>query len=196
MVMIVGGNNPGNTAGVDNEGRLSARAVASTEQDESATNGTSFNYNTSDVTLTDDNETPLFYIKNESEANEVKISRIFLTALASTGGTGPLRCNIYKNITGGTILDQTNEEVTNFNFGSGKTIGIVVKKGGTGITWTGGEQTNIEFLFPDVSIRTLTNFESIVLPRGASLLFTATPPTGNTSIVIASGTNIFQALSE
>lgn len=192
---IEGGNNPKNTAHVDENGRLAAFAVSLSEQQKAAEIGENFNVNTGQVTLMDANETPLFYVKNNGESLPLKVSRIFSTFLTSTGGAGnPMALRVYSNITGGTILTATDLEIFNFNFGSGEVIDAIVKLGATGVTWSGG-QMPIEMLFTSDDIRQLTQFDHIILPRGSSMLVTCVPPTGNTSLIVEAGCNLFKKVS-
>jgi len=189
-MFIEGSNNPGNKVEVDNDGKIEARAVSISEQSEKSLNGDAFNINTSEFTLTDDAETPLFFFKNESEDFQIVIPRIFVTFLSSTAGSGKVSAKLIQNITGGTILSATDLAPTNFNFGKSKTPGTILKIGSTGDTFSGG-LTGPEFLFTSDNQRQLVPFESIILPRGASMLFTLTPPTGNTSMVVEAGANFY-----
>lgn len=190
MVQIVGANNPGNAVHVDDEGKIQARAVSITEQSSKSLIGDTYNLNTGLLTLTDDAETPIFFFKNVSEDKPIVISRIFVTFLVSTGGTGEVIASVEKGVTGGTILTQTESLPQNFNFGSSRTPGTEFRVGATGVTFTGGIKVP-EFLFTSDNQRHLVPFDSIVLPRGASMTFTLTPPTGNTSIVVEAGANFY-----
>lgn len=190
MTVIFGGNNPRNAAHVDESGRLSAFAVSLSEQQKASELGENFNINTGELTLTNATETPLFYIKNDGEDRDLKISRLFSTFLTSTDGSGKIILNIYSNITGGTILTATDLEIFNFNFGSGKVLDVTTKLGATGITFSGGQKPIIS-LFPSDGVRQLTQFDHIVLPRGSSMLVTCVPPAGNTSLVVLAGCNLF-----
>lgn len=190
MTVIFGGNNPRNAAHVDESGRLSAFAVSLTEQQKASEIGENFNVNTGEITLTDANETPLFYIKNDNEDRDLKISRLFSTFLSSTGGSGKVLLNIYSGITAGTILTASDLPIYNFNFGSGKVLNVTTKLGATGLTFSGGTKPIVS-LFPSDNIRQLTQFDHIVLPRGSSMLVTCVPPVGNTSMVVLAGCNLF-----
>lgn len=189
-MQIEGSNNPGNKAHVADDGKLQTRAVTLSEQAQKSLQGDSYNINTSEITLTDAVETPLFYFKNETETDSLIIQRVFFTFLNSTGGTGAVRARIIANITGGSILTAPDLTPKNFNFGLSKTPGTTLKIGATGVTFTGGD-TVPEFLFTSDNQRTLTPFEAIVLPRGASMTLTLTPPAGNTSIIVQAGANFY-----
>lgn len=189
MVMIQGANNPGNRAQVDEFGRVEAHAVSITESTDSAIRGETFNLNTGNITLTSDADTPLFYVKNDGEDRDIIVSRVFFTFLGSTGGTGDVNASVISNPTGGTVTTGSELDIFNFNFGSGNTISIDSNMGGTGATVTGG-LTPIRFLFTGDTQRHLISFDSIILPRGASMVVMLEPPTGNTSMVVQAGLNM------
>jgi hypothetical protein len=191
-VTIEGSNNPKSELAVTQRGQAFTVGVVETEQQNAASDGLAFNINTDIITLTNDAETPIFYFKNVNESNQLKISRIFKSILQSTGGAGgSVAANIYKNITGGTILSSTELTIENFNFGSAFELNAEARIGGTGVTWT-GTKTNINFLFPTDNIRVLTAFDHIIIQRGVSFLLTITPPAGNTSLDVLAGCNIFR----
>lgn len=187
---IEGANNPGNKVHVDSFGKIQARAVSISEQSQKSIKGDAYNINTGKITLTNDVETPLFYFKNDTEDDSLVIPRVFLTMLSSAGGTGEVQMCIYSGVSGGDIVSATEFFPTNFNFSSSRLPGATLRRGATGDTFTGG-QLGPELLFPSDNFRNLTSFESIVLPRGASMLITVKAPAGNTSVVVASGCNAY-----
>lgn len=192
MVMIQGANNPGNRAEVDNFGRIEAHAVSTSEQTDRAVIGETFNLNTGNITLTDALDTPIFFIKNDGEDRDLIVTRLFFTFGASAGGSGVINATVVRGPTGGSILTDTALDIFNFNFGSGNTISVDVNIGATGSTVTGGSSP-FRFLFTGDNQRHLIGFDSIVLPRGASMAITLQPPTGNTSMIIQSGLNLYLA---
>lgn len=189
-MQIQGGNNPNNTAHVDDEGKIQARAVSISEQASKALIGETYNLNTGKFTVTDDNETVLFTFKNTAEDKPMIVTRVFVTFLGSTGGTGAVEASVESGVSGGTILDQPLAPIKNFNFGSSKTPNAEFRIGGTGLTFTGGEKVP-EFLFTSDNQRHLVPFDAITLPRGASMTFTLTPPVGNTSMMVEAGANVY-----
>lgn len=190
-MFIEGANNPGSKAHVDSDGKLEAHSVSITEQSEAAEHGDTYNLNTGSIVLTDAVETPIFYLKNDSEEQDLLISRVFLALAASTGGSADLEAIIYYNITGGTILTSgADNPPANFNASSSKTLGVTSKLGATGLTHVGGTAP-IRFLIPSDNSRTTVAFEAIVLPRGASMLLALVPQTGNTSMKIQAGANVY-----
>lgn len=189
-MQVEGGNNPNNAVHVDDEGKMQTRSVTITEQASKALVGETFNINTGLVTLTNDTETPLFYFKNTGESKPIILTRIFITFLTSTGGSGHVLGCVKRGTTGGTILDQDLEKVSNFNFGASVEPNAELRFGATNITETGGTPVP-EFLFTGDNQRHIIPFDSITLPRGASALFTFTPPAGNTSIIVQAGANVY-----
>lgn len=195
-MLIQGPNNPGNFAHVDDRGRLEVHAVGASEQSSSSNNGEAFNLNTKNITLTNATATPVFYLKNVGEERALIIPKIFFTTTTSVGGTGSVAAWIISNPTGGTIIStDTLFNIYNFNFGSGNEIATEQRKGVTGSTVTGGEE-RISFLFPLSGRRDQIDFESIVLPRGSSMVFVVQPPTGNTSMTLQAGTNVYLNLHD
>lgn len=190
MALFKGGNNPGNNAHVDGNGRIEAHAVSISEQSDSSLGGDAYNVNTGTFILTTDASTPIFYIKNVSESRELVIPRVFIAFGASTAGSGIVEGAIISNPSGGTIITATANPPQNFNFGSSQTLGVDSTVGATGLTVTGGT-TPIEFLFPSSPARNLIAFDSIILPRGSSMVLTITPPSGNTSMQIQAGINVY-----
>jgi len=190
MSGIEGANNPKNGVHVDDEGKIQARAVSISEQSSKSLFGDTYNLNTGRITLTSDAETPIFHFKNDSEDKPMVVTRIFVTFLTSTGGTGEVVASIEKAVTGGTILTGTEIDPGNFNFGSSRSPGATFIKGATGLTFTGGIKVP-EFLFTSDNQRQIIPFDAIILPRGASMTFTLTPPSGNTSMVVEAGANVY-----
>lgn len=190
MGEIVGANNPRNAVHVDDEGKIQARAVSISEQASKAIAGDTYNLNTGLITLTSDAETPIFHFKNDSEDKPMVVTRVFVTFLVSTGGTGEVIASMEKAVSGGTILTGTEVDPQNFNFGSSRSPGATFIIGATGLTFTGGIKVP-EFLFTGDNQRHTIPFDAIILPRGASMTFTLTPPAGNTSMVVEAGANVY-----
>lgn len=190
-MLIEGSNNPGNKAHVSASGQVESHAVSISEQTDTAQKGDTYNLNTGTVTLTTAVETPIFYLKNDSEEKDLIISRVFVTFGASTAGSGELEGKIYYNPTGGTITTAgTDSPPQNFNASSSKTLSVTSKTGATGQTIVGGT-VPVQFLFPLASTRHTISFDAIVLPRGSSMILAVTPQTGNTSMKIQAGANIY-----
>lgn len=189
---LEGGNNPGNRVYVSDDGEAKAFSVSVTDQSNQSVKGKAFNLNAGLITLTDAVETPIFFLKNNSEVEPILVPKVFYTVFPSTGGTGKVKINLYKQITGGTIFDATDLVLQNFNAADSSVLeGTTISKvGATGVTFSGG------VIWPEIvllgdSIRSATTFETITLPRGSNLLVTLTPPAGNTSMEVELGCNLY-----
>ncbi len=193
MAEFEGGNNPHNSAHVNSRGQIEAHAISAAEQEQAAIDGDAYNFNTSNLILTDDLDTPIFFLQNDTEDRGIIISRIFVAFGVSTGAPGlDIEGTIIYNPTGGDILTATAKAPQNFSTGSNKTLGVTSTVGATLKTVSGGSKP-IEFLFPTDKSRNLVPFQSIVIPRGGSIAFTIKPGTANTSMKIQAGYNAFLA---
>ena len=182
---LQGGNNPNNTAHVDAGGRLQTSTVNTEEQEHAAANGDTYNIDTGVITLTTDAETPVLYLKNTGEARVIKLSRLSLTTLASTGGTGPVIASLHVNITGGTITTATPAPTKNFNVTSAKTLAVDARRGMTGGTFvSGAAEPTLRAMFPGAPVFAVAPYDHVVIPQGGSVCVVITPPTGNTSMVL------------
>lgn len=188
---LTGGRFSKNKAIVGINGRLYTQSSTLSVQTQASLDGDCFNLNTDNLTLTNDTETPLYYIKNTNESRPLVITRLFFGFGNSTDGVGEIDCRVYSNITSGTILSNTELPLYSFNFGLSSQLNVDSRLGGTGVTFGGGVNP-IKFLFPSDNSRPDVTVDSIVLPRGASVLVTCTPPTGNTSMVVQAGLNTYK----
>lgn len=193
-MQLEGGNNPGNKAEVNNKGHLETQAVTISEQSDTALDGDAYNLNTGTFQLTSAASTAIFYLKNDSEERDMIISRIFVSFGVSTGGSGRIVASVMRGPTvGGILTSGVDNPPQNFNFGSSKVLSVTSKTGTTALGDCTGGTMPIEFYFTSDNQRHLVGFESIILPRGASMCFSLTPPAGNTSMDIQAGANIYLA---
>ena len=178
--IILDGSGNGYRAKVDSNYRLFTNAVTIDEDQEATKTGKSFNINTGIITLTDANETPLFYFKNNENSN-YHITAIIIGSWTSTGGTGiEPQITIVKNPTGGTIISNANDVSinSNRNFGSSEILDALAYKGATGETLTGGLD---HLIFVMSTSGRLVALVDEVIPKGLSLGIKYTPQTSNTS---------------
>jgi hypothetical protein len=183
MSVIEDGKGSGKKAYVDDENHLVTHAYTEQFKEFALLTGDAFNINTGIINLTSDSATPVLYIENKGVGDFV-IPTITYILRASTGGSGDLIVNVYKNITGGTIISNaTDVEMKNSrNVGLSKTPVGNIYKGATGDTRIGGEKI----------ISTITGAESrvviepgdTIIPRFKNICFEIIPPTGNTSMNI------------
>lgn len=194
-MQIVGGNNPQNTAHVDSRGRVQARSASLSEQEQSSLDGEAFNLNTGTVTLTNDTETGMLYLKNNG-SRDLSVKRVFFNIGASTGGSGEIYAKVYANPTTGTLITAGTELVArNFNTGSNKVITGDIKQGATGSTVTNGTVL-VDFLIPSDSVRISVPFEAIIIPQGSAIAISFQAPSGNTSIPVQVGINCYIELDQ
>ena len=112
---------------------------------------------------------------------------------ASTGGAGEFLAEVVANPTEGTLISAgSNLTVHNLNFGSSKVLDALTLVGVEGSTITNGE-IRVGTIIPTSGVRVLIAFDSIIIPPGASLSIDVTPQTGNTSMNIQVGVNIYKA---
>jgi len=182
--IIEDGGGDGYKANVSSDHRLLTRAVTETEEIDANERGDAYNVNTGTVTLTDDVDTPVFYIKNNEEKELVIVTLIFGFG-SSTGGTTTemIEITIIRNPTGGTIVSgATNVDISsNRNYGSSNTMDALAYKGATGLTLTGGEDHIFAYASPKG--RTVLAINENI-PKGSSMGIKIKPQSSNTSMPI------------
>jgi len=182
--VIKDGAGSGNKARVSATNRLSVNSI--TESEEFAANelGDAYNINTGTITLTNDTDTPVLYIKN-NEDKDLIIQAIILGAKTSTGGssTDMIEITVVRNPTGGTIISGASDVAinSNRNYGSQNSLDTLAYKGATGNTLTGGEDHILAFA--NDTNRTFLGINE-VLPKGATFGVRLKPQSGNTSTVV------------
>ena len=188
---ILDGTGTGNRAKVNSQGQINTFSVTRSELSSSLDKGKAWNLGTGYLTLTTANASDILYIKNTGTL-ALFIDLYVVLARASTGGTGDLLIDILRNPTAGTVVsDATSANAVNMNFGSNEQPTGLFYKGGEGKTLTGN----------DAVIRSKTTADNrwlagilTEIPKGSSLGFRVTPPTGNTSIDIEVIIEIYEEL--
>ena len=184
MAIITDGTGTSGYSGkVDGNNRFHTRSVTSQENQSATKSGRSFNVNTGEITLTDANETPVLYLKNNEDED------LIITAIAgglgpTTGGSGGIpKIIIEKNPTAGTIVSGATavDIKSNRNFTSPKELTADAYKGATGLTMTGGSDHLL--IYQTSNGRLFAGIDE-VLPKGASIGVKFTPQSGNTSQTI------------
>jgi hypothetical protein len=193
-MIINDGTGTGQTAGVNGFNRLLVDANTQAAITTSTALGTCFKLGTGNITLTSATVSAVFYLKNNEDLAMI-VSEILLSANQSTGGTSGIGTWIInRNPTGGTIISTATPLSIrqNFNFGSTRPLVADAFKGVEGATITGGNDFTSQSGF-QVPNRVVAPFSSVIIPRGATLAVTFTPPTSNTSIVISVEMSAFLA---
>jgi hypothetical protein len=181
MTILSDGAGNGKRAKVDGNNRLATRSVITSEDEAATKDGRSYNVNTGVITLTNSDDTPVMYVKN-NEVQDLHITAIAVGFGASTGGSGMNKVTVLRNPTAGTIIDSTPTNVdisSNRNYGSALTITADAYKGATGDTMTDGEDHLI--LFQGASGRLFATIDELI-PQGKSIGIKIDPLAGNTSM--------------
>jgi hypothetical protein len=174
------GTGKGNTAKVDSNNRLHVGAVSREEERYALAKGDFFITSSGVVTLTDDAETTVWYIKNNSD-RDLYLGTYIISGGPSTGGSGPGKTKTYSapSATSPIITEAKAGVEGNANLASSKQFNGLVYRGETGDNLVGGIGFNTIF-HPNDVFNFQTNVDS-VLPKGTDGVFTFTAPTGNTS---------------
>ena len=192
MTNVIKSGSSGDTAEVDTSNRLQTFATSQTNATSQALIGDSYNINTGTINLTSANSSALLYLKNTDTVTWT-VGRVFYNAEVSTGGSGGWLAEVAANPTAGTLISGGTAFLPyNFNFGSAKQLTSTCLKGAEGSTATGGTQGAVSTIIPASGTRVLIPFDSVVLEPGSSLAVIITPPTGNTSMDIQVGVNLYR----
>jgi hypothetical protein len=180
--MIRDGTGSGKHAKVDEDNRLHTRAVTESEEFHVNEEGDAYNINTGIITLTNDAETPILYVKNNHDKDLI-ISAIAVGFGATDGASvNPATVTVIRNPTAGTIVSGASAVAINGNrnYGSPSTLTVDAFKGATGSTMTDGSDHII--LFQGLSGRLFAEINEVI-PRGTSIGIKIDPQTtSNTSL--------------
>ena len=188
---IQDGTGSGYRAKVDVNNHLHTRAVSESGGTEAALVGDLYNINTETLNLTSANASSLLYLKNTDTGPWI-VNRVFYNAGPSTGGSGDFLAEVLANPSTGTLISGgTALPAHNLNFGSSKELTGTVLKGAEGSTITNGT-VRVSTIIPVAGTRVLIGFDSIVLEPGSSIAVRVTPQTGNTSMDIQVGFNLYR----
>jgi hypothetical protein len=171
-------------AKVNSQNRLHTNSVILEDNDMSALKGKAYITNTSQLTLTSANASAVLYLKNTG--NEDIITNRFSISLSdSTNGSGRMLFEIIRNPTA--ISTSTVLTPVNRNFGSNNIVTVDAIEGDEAATFTGGTVLSRTLFAVNTSVLATISF---VIPKGTSIGFRITPPTGNTSLDVIAGINI------
>ena len=111
------GQGRGYLAGVNSDNQLVTRSTSLEQRGKSAIDGNYYEGTTGLITITDANETPIIYIKNDETDSNIffVIDKVFIDVFTSTGGAGgDLTIKYYRNptISGGS---DATANCTNFS---------------------------------------------------------------------------------
>lgn len=178
----------GRTAGVDSMNRVKAFAVSRPELTTSLINGDGFIITNSaavPINLTTDSKSAVMYVENTDTVDWI-INRFFVNTSPSDSD-GPYSFELVARSTSGTIISGGTEiDAVNLNLGSPKLLTSNIKTGAEGNTVNGGVVV-IDSIVPTSGARTAVANDVIVVPPGANMAVTVTPPTGNTDFDVQVG---------
>ncbi len=187
---IQDGRGTGNRAGVTEDGKLLVFATTETEETNGVHNSTSFNIETSKITLTSGSKSGILYVQND-ETLDLIITGFFMLTGGSTGGSGDIETAIEYNptATGSTLVSAgTDVAAVNKNVGSSVTLNATIKEGVEGSTVDAGlKKISSMWLGPGRLVVPIT----INLPKGRSVALTITPQTGNTSMAVIAAVDVY-----
>ena len=182
--MIKDGKGRGFSASVNSDKQLVTRSVGVDQRLASALDFHYYEATTGKVTLTDDNDTGIIYLKNENTTGKsIIIDRVFYDFWTSTGGTGEDgTLTYYLNPTG-----SAGTEITPINTNFGSTLNAIgtflAGDTATPVTFTGGTTWWTAYISDKISVE--LNEGRMVLPNGNSFGIKVAAPAGNTSMSIA-----------
>jgi hypothetical protein len=184
MEQIQDGTGKGYTAKVNSDNQLEVTSVSTQAEESASGKGFSYNINTGIITLTNATKTPVLYIKN-NEGYDLVIGTLIYQTGASTGGSGNILVDVFRNPTLGTIVSNASavEMNINRNFGSSRALAVNAYKGATGNTMTDGTKA-FESILATATQRIAVSTGAIIIPKGSSIGINITPPTGNTSMAV------------
>jgi hypothetical protein len=178
-IKILDGRGRGYEAQVDSSGRLFTIGIAEEPIFHAAITGAAYNLHTSKLTLTNASASGIFYIKNDNP-DKLLICQEIYAFLGNSDSPGDVELIAYSNPTEGTLISG-GATIVPINRDLGNTVPAqaTVLEGGQGYTLTNGTEVSAAIVQDGSGMGTVLSF---VLPNGASMAVTVTPPTGNTSM--------------
>lgn len=187
---IKDGTGTGNLMQVTSDNKALVFATTETEETNGVHNSTSFNIETSKITLTSGSKSAILYVQND-ETFDLIITGFFTLTGSSTGGSGDIETAIEYNPTsaGSTLISAGTDVLpVNKNVGSSVALNATAKEGVEGSTvdvglkkvsslWTGTGRLVVPI--------------TINLPKGRSVAITITPQTGNTSMDVIAAVDCY-----
>jgi hypothetical protein len=189
---IIDGTGTGNRAKIDKHKRLHVDAITFGRSEQEVELGNGYSVNTGTFSLTSANKSACLYLKNDEDFDLVLTIMVYI--LGNSNANGDCTIDVLKNPTTGTLIDgavAAEMAGVNRNFGSSFSLKdtTLVYKGAEGNTFTNG--TKVISSIVQTPSRTPIIIGDIVLPKGSSIGFDVTPPTGNTAMDIQLGLGFF-----
>jgi hypothetical protein len=165
---------------VTNANRALVQSVIITEEDDAITRGEGYQIASGTQSFTGATETGILYIKNNDDRDFVLDRAVLILGSAvGAGSTDDWTFTVLRNPTAGTtITNESNAGISNSNHGSANIPNVDAYKGSEGDTITDGSgaaqpiKQSIDRIILPLGRR---------LPKGTTIGFRITPPTGTTS---------------
>jgi hypothetical protein len=187
-MIINDGTGTGSKLRISRQNRAQTDAVTHSSAQQAAEEGRLYQIGAGIVNLTSANESQVLFLKNEGD-KDLEIVNVTISSGLSTGGAAGdvLLAQLYSNpdsITG------TDAPFVNNNLGSSRSPEGVFTAGAEGSTITGGTLGGAVYL-------PVAQFQRVelywVLPKGASLAISITPPAGNTNLNVGCFVDIYES---
>ena len=183
MEVKIKSGNEGYVAKVDKHKRLHVDAITFGRSEQEVELGNAYSINTGSFNLTSDSKSACLYFKNTEDFDAVITIAVYI--FGNSNANGDTTIDLIKNPSTGTIIDNAvicDMPGVNRNFGSSLTLkeSTVSYKGAEGNTFTNGEKLISSII--QTPSRTPIVIGDMVLPKGSSIGFDVTPPTGNTNM--------------
>lgn len=180
MSVIKDGEGSGVYAGVTNGNRIKVVSISVPVDDAANRQGEAFHLNTGLITLTNDLETTVFYLRNNETVDLVLDSALFCLG-GSTNGSGDGRVIVVYNPTAGDIITNANAGFqSNSNVGATRILLADLYIGASGETKVTGSQ-GPSVLVPTGTGNLPVSGPTTIIPQGRSIAINIIPPAGNTS---------------
>lgn len=171
-----------NQVKVTDKGKMEVYATTIDDSLSASVEGNSFIVMTDVIELTSDDESAVFYFKNEIEDGLISTGASLTIGLSDAGVNKPFYIGFPKNITGGTVLSGSDARQFNIDISSGNELNIISKQGQEGSTITTGNDVFKSYILSSGAVIPFSNYTS--LRKGSSFGITIEPPVGNTSMKV------------
>ena len=179
MARIEDGRGKGFQVAVDSTNRLEVHAATVDEERIATVEGEAWQFGSATVAFTAATASAILFVKN-TDTRDMIIDRLRLHLGTVTGGTGDWTLGIVRNPTAGTLVSGgTVITPTNINHGSSKEPSGTFLRGVQGSTLTDG--TTSSFPIKSSGDGIIIFPFGRILPTGASIGISVTPPTGTTA---------------
>jgi hypothetical protein len=179
--LIQDGTGSGSLAAVDSTNRLQTFSTTQSGYTSATQKGDAYIVSTGIINLTSANESALLYIQS-TETSDVVIQELTVNCGLSNVTGDVIRTDYIAPTTGTLLTDQTVAPAFNLNSTSSKTFSGTTYKGAEGKT-VGGAVFSQQALHHQS--QTDRQPSGLIIPKGASLGLTMTPPAGNTSLNVS-----------